>query len=46
MCSNNAYEHFCHVNEDKETFTCCKHSTTESINEPRQLPWFHTKGVF
>ena len=46
VCSNESPEHFCHLNNDHKTVTCCKKPTTACINESRQLPWFSTEGDF
>ena len=39
-------EHFCRVNDDKKTVTCCDSNKTMSLHESRQLPWFTKEGEF
>ena len=45
ICCNKSSEHFCHLNDDHKTVTCCDSHTTACINESCQLPWF-TEGEF
>ena len=47
ICSNNcSSEHFCRVNDDEKTVTCCVSRKTMSMTKPRQLPWFSKEGKF
>ena len=39
-------EHFCYLNNDQKTITCCDSYTNVFINESRQLPWDSVEGVF
>ena len=44
ICSNESPEHFCYLNDDQKTVTCCDNHTTACINESCQLPWFTVEG--
>ena len=46
ICSNESPEHFCYLNDDQKTVTCCDNHTTACINESCQLPWFSMEGEF
>ena len=46
ICSNESPEHFCYLNDDQKTVTCCDNHTTACINESCQLPWFSVEGKF
>ena len=46
ICSNESREHFCYLNDDQKTVTCCDNHTTACINESCQLPWFTVEGEF
>ena len=46
ICSNESPEHFCYLNDDQKTVTCCDNHTTACINESCQLPWFTVEGEF
>ena len=46
ICSNESPEHFCYLNDDQKTVTCCDNHTTACINESCQLPWFSVEGEF
>ena len=44
ICSNKTFEHFCRLNDDRKTITCCDNLTTACINKCCQLPWFSVEG--
>ena len=44
MCAYKCSEHFCIVNNDHKTVTCCDSRKTMSFNKSRQQPWFCEKG--
>ena len=44
ICSNETLEHFCHLNDDQKTITCCDNHRTARINESCQLPWLSVEG--
>ena len=46
ICSNESFEHFCHLNDDRKTFTCCDNHATACIDDSRQLPWVSVEGEF
>ena len=46
ICSNESPKHFCHLNDDQKTVTCCDSHTTACINESCQLPWISVGGEF
>ena len=37
ICSNESLEHFCHLNGDWKTVTCCVSHRIDCINESQQL---------
>ena len=45
-CSYKNSEHFCLVNKDQKTVTCCDSRKTMFLTESRQLPWFSKEGEF
>ena len=46
ICFNESPEHFCYLNDDQKTVTCCDNHTTACINKSCQLPWFTVEGEF
>ena len=46
ICSNNCSEHFCSVNNDQKTVTCCVSRKTMCLTKSRQLPWFSKECEF
>ena len=44
ICFDESSEHFCLLNDDKKTVTCCDNHTTACINESCQLPWLSVEG--
>ena len=38
ICCNKSSEHFCRLNDDQKTVTCCNSHTTACINKSHQLP--------
>ena len=46
ICSNEFSEHFCHLNDDQKTVTCCDNHATACIDDSRQLPWVSVEGEF
>ena len=46
ICCNKSLGHFCRLNDDQKTVTCCDSHTTACINKSHQLPWFSAGGEF
>ena len=44
ICSVKTSEHFCYLNIDQKTVTCCDNHATACINESCQLPWLSVEG--
>ena len=46
ICSNKFLEHFCRLNDDEKTITCCDNHTTICMDELLQLHWLPVEGEF
>ena len=46
ICFDESSEHFCRLNDDRKTVTCCDNHRTACINESCQLPWLTVKGMY
>ena len=46
ICYYKRFEHFCLVNIEQTSVTCCKSRKTISLTESRQLYWFSKEGEF